>query len=101
MIFKEDIRNRIQNDFSTNANEAFEILKHAIEKTDALNSDRLIRCIIFLANGNVDELNKYVKVATADPRDIMLWAEYEGLLDNQKYKRLRDFSRIFEESSME
>ena len=98
MLFKQDITNKIYTDFGEAASDACQILENAIEKTGDLNSDRVIRCIIFLAKGNVDELNKYIKVAVADPRDIMLWAEYEKSEDGINYNRLRDFSNPFESS---
>jgi len=101
MPFKQDIANRIHSDFGEVACNAFEILENAIEKTDSLNSDRVIRCIIFLAKGNIDELKKYVNAAATDPRDIMLWAEYEKSEDDINYNRLRDFSNTFEGSLMD
>lgn len=98
MVFKDDIINRIYTDFGKESNNAFEILQRAIEKTDDLNSDRIIRCVIFLAKGNIDELHKYIKAATVDPRDIMLWAEYEASNGSADHKRLRDFDKTFEEN---
>ena len=97
MTFKEDIINKIKADFGDNSASAFAILENAISKTDDLSSDRVIRCIIFLAEGNMDDLNKYIKAATTDTRDIMLWAEYETSTE----KRLRDFDNTFEESSID
>ena len=91
MIFKEDITKRINEDFAENSHQAIEILKNAIEKTDYLKTDRVIRCIIFLAKGNIDDLNKYIEVAIFDTRDVMLWAEYKELNEDLNYKRERDF----------
>lgn len=100
MTFKEDITRRINTDFGKNSNQAFEILKNAIEKTDYLETDRVIRCIIFLSKGSIDDLNKYIEVATFDTRDAMLLAEYEKLNgDDLNYRRLRDFNNTFEEST--
>ena len=73
MTFKADIINKIITDFGIHSTKAFEILENVLLKTDHLNSDRLIRCIIFLAKGNMDDLNKYIKAAVIDPRDVMLW----------------------------
>lgn len=100
MILKEDINKKIQNDFGIDSNKAIEILNHAIEKTDYLNTDRIIRCIVFLSKGNLNDLQKNIITATNDPRDIMLWAEYEKLSDDFNYKRLRDFNNTFEESTI-
>jgi galactose-1-phosphate uridylyltransferase len=100
MIFKEDIIKRIQTDFGMESNKAIEILNQAIHKTDYLNLDRIIRCIVFESKGNLNDLQKNIKAATNDPRDIMLWAEYEKLSDNFNYKRIRDFNKTFEESTI-
>ncbi len=99
MTFKQDINERIQTDFGENATWAATLLIDAINKVDYLKTDRVIRCIIFLANGNVTELEHYIEVATIDTRDVMLWAEYEGLKENENPKRVRDFNKTFTESS--
>ena len=33
-----------------------------------------------LANGNIEELNKYVEVACQDYRDVLAWAEYSAYM---------------------
>ncbi|MES2796123.1 MAG: hypothetical protein V4683_09165 [Bacteroidota bacterium] len=97
MTFKDDINERIKTDFGENASKAATMLIDAIKKVDYLKTDRVIRCIIFLAKGNLTDLNKYIETATFDTRDVMLWAEYEGLKENEKPKRVRDFNKNFEE----
>ena len=99
MTFKDDIKERIQTDFGENASKATTMLIDAIKKIDYLKTDRVIRCIIFLAKGNLTDLNKHIETATFDTRDVMLWAEYEGLKENEKPKRVRDFNKTFPESS--
>jgi hypothetical protein len=99
MTFKDDIKARIQTDFGENAITATTMLIDAINKVDYLKTDRVIRCIIFLAKGNLTDLNKYIETATFDTRDVMLWAEYEGLKENENPKRVRDFNKTFTESS--
>jgi hypothetical protein len=97
MTFKDDIKARIQTDFGGNASKASTILIDAINKVEYLKTDRVIRCIIFLAKGNLTDLNKYIETATFDTRDVMLWAEYEKLSGELNYKRQRDFNKTFEE----
>jgi hypothetical protein len=99
MTFKDDIIERINTDFGESANKATTMLIDAITNVDYLKTDRVIRCIIFLAKGNLTDLNRYIETATYDTRDVMLWAEYEGLKENEKPKRVRDFNKIFEECS--
>ena len=97
MTFKEDILRKINSDFGEKSNEVIEILSDAIKKTNYLETDRIVRCIIFLSKGNIDNLNKFIEMATLDPRDIMLWAEYEKLNDDFKFKRIRNFGRAFDD----
>jgi hypothetical protein len=99
MIFKDDINKRIEIDFGVQSKMAIEILKTAIEKTDYLNTDRIVRCIVFVSKGDLNNLQKNIIAATNDPRDIMLWAEYEILSDGFNYKRISDFNNTFEEST--
>ena len=96
MTFKDDIIQRIENDFGQQANLATDILVDAINKVDYLQSDRVIRCILFLAKGDLTDLNKYITSATYDQRDVMLWAEYEKLSTIEDYKRLRNFNNTFD-----
>ena len=99
MTFKDDIVERINTDFGENAINATAILSDAITNVDYLKTDRVIRCIIFLAKGNLTDLNRYIETATYDTRDVMLWAEYVGLKENEKPKRVRDFNKTFHECS--
>ena len=99
MTFKEDITTRIKIDFGIKSDEVFERLTQAIEKTEYISNDRVIRSIIFLSEGNLQELNRYIEVATYDTRDVMFWAEYENLNNNSNPKRIRDFNKTFEEST--
>jgi hypothetical protein len=97
MIFKDDIVAKINNDFSENADKATAMLKDAFKNAEYLKTDRVIRCIVFLANGDLTALDKYIKMAINDTRDVMLWAEYEKLDKEFSYKRVRDFNYSFEE----
>jgi hypothetical protein len=99
MTFKDDIIERLNSDFGESANKAMTILIDAIAKVDYLKTDRVIRCIIFLANGNLTDLNKYIETAPYDTRDVMLWAEYDRLKENENPRRVRDFNKTFPESS--
>lgn len=85
MTFFEDITSRIKEDFWVETNKAINILNDAIKKNDYLKTDRVIRCIIFLANADIDSWNKYIESATLDTRDVMLWAEYEKLNGGSNY----------------
>jgi len=103
MIFKDDIITRIKADFGSDADKAMTALNEAVEKTDSLDLDRIIRCIVFLAEGNLSNLNMYIKMAILDYRDVILCAEYEKLSDDlfpNDNKRLRDFNKTFAECTI-
>jgi len=95
MTFKEDVTRRIKADFGEEAEKAMSMLDDAVQETEDLNTDRIIRCIVFLANGDLSNLHKYIQSAASDPRDIMLWAEYKN--SNDHYTRIRDLDKTFEE----
>jgi hypothetical protein len=99
MTFKDDIIAKINIDFGESASDATTMLIDGIQKADYLKTDRVIRCIIFLAKGNLTELNKYIETATFDTRDVMFWAEYEGWKKNENLKRVRDFNKTFDDCS--
>jgi hypothetical protein len=99
MIIIDDIIKKINADFGENANKSTTMLIDSITKVDYLKTDRVIRCIIFLAKGNLTDLKEYIEAATFDTRDVMLWAEYDGLKANEHPKRVRDFNKPFDECS--
>lgn len=95
MLIAKDIGEKVQADFGPHAAEVMALLSDAILAADYLN-DRVIRCIIFLAEQDVEKLRKYLNAALADPRDVMYWAEYINHDQIDKTTRVRDFSKPFE-----
>lgn len=96
---KEDILRKINADFGDDASAAIKVLENAIEKIAFLKTDRVLRCIVFLAKGKINDLHKYIEAAEFDTRDVMLWAEYEEIQGKNNFKRLRDFNNTFQEST--
>lgn len=97
-IRTEDILNRIKKDFGQNSNEAIRILQKQLNKYEYLNQDRIIRCIVYLAKGSIPGLNHTINQAMQDPRDVILWAEYEGLTGKEELVWVRDFTKTFDHS---
>jgi len=95
MINIPDIQEKIKTDFVAQAEEVFELIKAAIAGSDHLNNPRIIRCIIFLADKNIEQLKKSIITATIDHRDIMLWAEYIQNGPGDQTTRVRDFNKTF------
>ena len=100
MFFKEDIQQRIKHDFNDSADKAIDILGNAILKTDYLKTDRIIRCIVFLANGDLNKLKKFIDNAIIDTRDVMLWAEYEEQEGDFNFKGIRNFNNTFDNAEL-
>lgn len=99
MTFKDDIIERINKDFGERAEEATKMLFDAIALNEFLKIDRVIRCIIYLAKGDLTDLSKYIESAIVDTRDVMFWAEYTGITESKIPKRLRDFNKTFDKCS--
>jgi len=98
MTFKQDILVRIGGDFAVNADEATKILTDAIKDNDHLNTDRIIRCIVYLAQGDLTDLANYIESAINDTRDVIFWAEYSGITGSKKPKQIRDFTKTFDKA---
>ena len=88
-----DIYHKVENDFGKGANEIHEELKVLDAKTKGLNSNRIIRAIVYLANGDVSTFHEKVKLAQIDWRDVLMQAEYSY----PENERLRDFDKTFYE----
>lgn len=97
MNLKTDIISRIKSDFGKDTNKAFEILQNRLKQIEYLNNDRIIRCIIYLSKGSIDELNRIIEIGKQDPRDVMSLAEYKEGSTFDNYTRIRDFNKTFEE----
>jgi hypothetical protein len=95
MTYEKDISEKIVLDFEDNASEAFRILDEAILKRDYLGHPRIIRCIIFLSDKDLNNLKNNINMAAGDPRDVMFCAEYIHRGQGASPKRIRDFSKPF------
>ena len=95
MVFAADIRKRIGNDFASNADG---VEANVAGFVDSFRStyghhpgDRVVRCILQLAEGKMPDLDRYMKAALADWRDVIAWAEYD-----ENEVRIFDFNVAFE-----
>ena len=84
-----DIIRRIKKDFpESDVDAAIEVLEQAKAEHPRW-SNRILRCSVYMAQGEIDRLRTALKVAETDWRDLIVAAEYEGL------ERVRDFNRTF------
>jgi hypothetical protein len=102
MIQATDIINRVQADFTDKAAEVMLLIEKEIAGDEHIKNtkmyiddiDRIIRCIIYLANKDMDKLKNYIKAAKEDPRDVIFWAEYMNHSE-QRPVHIRDFTKPF------
>ena len=92
--FPSDIIKKLEIDFAENAGLASIQLKSLVDKHDI--SERIVRCIIYLSKGSMDQLDYFISRTMIDWRDIIMMAEYDSKTDVQ----LRDFHKSFEENNL-
>lgn len=106
MKLKKDILIKINTDFGEKSNEAIDILNDGIRslresRDDDLNSyqiNYLIRCILFLSEGNIDNLHHFIDMAHLNAAGIITWADYE-LVDEEDVeiiKKVRNLDKPYE-----
>ena len=81
---EKDIEEKIARDFGSNYLVAISLLE-AFE-TDAGLSPRISRCIVYLAKGNLSELEVFIQNAKYDWRDVILRAETIPFEYNRPFK---------------
>ena len=86
-----DIIYKINADFG-NPKEVVNILEAMESMNQGPVSDRIFRGIIFLSQGNMDRLNRFIELSFTNYRDLLWQAEYENP-EIQKY----DFNKSFDE----
>ena len=92
MALANDILARIRQDFSGGEMlPVIEMLTDLQTEDAGLFTDRILRCILFVARGKFDALADAVSLARQDPRDLIVNAEYEGHFGDQR----RDLSSPF------
>ena len=96
----KDILAKIEDDFEDDKYQAIEIINGALNATEYLRNDRIIRCIIFLADKDIQKLKKSIEVGRTDPRDVMYWAEYVNRKSLDNNKRVRDFNKRFDQNDL-
>jgi hypothetical protein len=92
MALADDILAKIRQDFSADEMPSIiEMLNELQKENTSLFNDRILRCIIFVADGRFESFADAVKLARIDWRDLIVNAEYDG----QFGARQRDLSLPF------
>lgn len=87
-----DILGKIKQDFDDldEASLVQSVLEDFIDQHEELAADRILRCIVFVAAGNLTTFEKAIELAVIDYRDLIVWAEYDV-----SRKQVRDLSLPF------
>lgn len=56
---------------------------------------RFLRAVVYLAEGQVDAIDTYLKFLEKNNKDILDWAE-----NDEKNRKVRDFSKTFQENGL-
>lgn len=82
IMLTQDIVRKVNRDFDQpdSAALAMSVLADFTEQHQELSSDRILRCIVFVANGDLDLLDKAIDLAKIDYRDLIVSAEYDDQL---------------------
>lgn len=88
-----DIRRRVARDFSPADASALLIdIEERCVADPNIFSDRIVRCVVYVANGDLETAWRAVSLALIDTRDLIVWAEYDNKFEDQ----LRDLSAPFD-----
>jgi hypothetical protein len=92
MALPPDIIARIKQEFGARSAEATNVLQS--RSAIATETGRVLRCIVFLAEGDLGRLAQLAEHASTDYRDVIFWAEYVNH-EAASPRRVRDFNRQF------
>ncbi len=90
MSLPTDIIARIERDFPRSEDE--KLVSGILSSLQTNERDRVIRCILFAAAGDVKKIGELESLAKIDYRDVIMAGEYEY----PSHKRLRDLSEQFD-----
>jgi hypothetical protein len=92
MALPEDIPAKVRQDFASGeVLPVIELLTELRKENAQLFTDRILRCIVFVADGSFEQLADAVALARLDWRDVIVAGEYDGCFGAQQ----RDLSLPF------
>lgn len=90
MTLTQDIVERIERDFRSNADGVLIKSEQLIAESPELFTDRILRCIVFASGGNVSRFKHFAELPRHDPRDVIVAGECD---DN--WRTVRDQTQPF------
>ena len=73
--------------------ESFSAVSASLATYQGREWNRVIRCIIYLSNGDPTRIPYFIGIAGEDYRDVIYWAEYD-----KNGQKARDFNQPFGQS---
>lgn len=86
-----DVAEQLARQFQEEGPYIVELLRAFQSRRPDIANERILRCVVQAASGNDGNIEKYIKLAETDWRDLILVAEY-----GPGEVRMRDFSKPFE-----
>ena len=95
-MLSQDIITKVRQDFSeADAAVIVQLLSDLQKENATVFCDRILRCIVFMAEGRFDWFASEVALARLDWRDVIVNAEY----DSDRETRRRDFEFPFAQNA--
>ena len=91
MSIPQDIIARVEQDFSHHSGGVLQRLVTLHREDTRLFSERVLRCIVQAAGGDIARVDPAIELARHDPRDLVAAAEYDA-----EWKQVRDLSQPFQ-----
>ncbi len=93
MALPEDIIAKVRRDFSEDEEITILQMLSEYQQQHPDHSARILRCIVFIAQGSFDKFAEAVKLAQLDWRDLIVSAEYDGWSGEEHH--VRNFNSPF------
>jgi hypothetical protein len=74
-IINKELENRIKKDFGESANQAIIKINNYLNTPEWINHEKVVYAILNLSNKDINKLDKYIKIAMSDPRDVIMLAD--------------------------
>jgi hypothetical protein len=96
-MFPKDITQKIRTDFKepNKIREVFKLLSDYYRDWDDDVNFRLVRCMLYESNGEIEKIQENVRIAKTDWRNIIVYVEYDNEMN-----WLRNFNRPFGEEKI-
>ena len=96
---QRDIKDKMAKDFGADLEAARQLVDVCVPGSAGSLDGRLLRAVLFLANGDLTKLEEAVAGCLLDWRDVLFVAEYEDR--GGEPVRVRDFNKSLDETRAE